>query len=219
MLLAHHPELLERLRAPTAADPLRVLVSGCLAGRPCGVDGSDYGMGRSIPELLALPLLRAFPFCPEEHALGVPRAMPDIHGGDGFDVIAGRARVLDEHGADLTDAMLDGARAMLAFARASDVELAVLTDMSAACGTQVISDACRLVPERRYRWGVGVASATLLSAGVLVVSQRDFRTLAALRARLDPGYRAPPGLLDHHRHPWVLAHLPGSHPRADARGR
>ena len=74
--------------------------------------------------------------------------MPDIHGGDGVDVLAGRARVLDEHGSDLTEAMLAGARAMLAFARDNGAELAILTDMSAACGSQVISDGCRLVPDR-----------------------------------------------------------------------
>lgn len=46
-----------------------------------------------------------------------PRTVPDLRGGDGFDVLAGRARVLDQHGQDLTEAMMDGARAMLAFAK------------------------------------------------------------------------------------------------------
>lgn len=56
--------------------------------------------------------------------------MPDIRDGDGLDVVAGRARILDEQGVDLTEAMLDGARAMLAFAQESRAELAILTDMS-----------------------------------------------------------------------------------------
>ena len=47
--------------------------------------------------------LRLLPFCPEQHALGTPRSMPDIHGGDGVDVLAGRARVLDEVPADARD--------------------------------------------------------------------------------------------------------------------
>jgi uncharacterized protein YbbK (DUF523 family) len=213
-LLAHHRDLVAALREPTAADPWRVLVSGCLAAWGCGVDGTDYGMGRAIADLLALPTLRALPFCPEQHALGTPRTMPDILGGDGFDVLAGRARVLDEHGADLTDKMIEGARAMRDFAAAERAELALLTDMSAACGSQVISDGCRLVPVRRFQKGVGVAAAMLLDAGVLVVSQRDFHTVGLLRARLERGFVPPADAKDHHEHPWTVEHLPGPHPRA-----
>ncbi|MBX3207787.1 MAG: DUF523 domain-containing protein [Labilithrix sp.] len=213
MLLAYHPAVLDALREPTAADPLRVLVSGCLAGWPCGVDGGDYGLGAVLSDLLRLPTLSAVAFCPEQHALGTPRTMPDIHGGDGVDVIAGRATVLDEHGVDLTAKMIDGARAMLAFARERHLELAILTDMSAACGSQVISDGGRLVETRRYQKGVGVATALLLEAGIPVVSQRDFRTLDALRARLERGHERQPAARDHHEHPWTLEHLPAPHPR------
>jgi len=140
--------------------------------------------------------------------------MPDIHGGDGFDVIAGNATVLDQHNQDLTDKMLVGARAMLTFAQDSLADFAILTDMSAACGSQVISDGCRLIQPRRHQKGVGVAAALLLQAGVPVVSQRDFTTLALLRARLDPSWNPPSETLDHHEHPWTLEHLPGHHPRS-----
>ena len=215
MLLAYHPSLIERLREPTAAEPWRVLVSGCLAGWPCGVEGTDYGLGATLGDLLALPTFRALAFCPEQYALGTPRTMPDLHGGDGFDVLAGSAKVKDEHGVDLTEKMLEGARAMLAFAQAERAELAVLTDASAACGSQVISDGCRLVEVRRHRKGVGVATAVLLEAGIAVVSQRDFRTLGLLRARLVGDPHEPPGdARDHHEHPWTLEHLPTRHPRA-----
>jgi uncharacterized protein YbbK (DUF523 family) len=158
-LLAHHPEALAALRPPTADAPWRVLVSGCLAGWQCGVNGTDYGLGSGGVSLFSLPTIRVLPFCPEQHGMGTPRTMPDLHGGDGFDVLAGRARVLDEHGTDLTEAMLAGARAMLAHARAARAELAILTDASAACGSQVISDGCRLVPVRKHQKGVGVATA------------------------------------------------------------
>lgn len=214
MLLAYHPQHLDALRTPTPAAPWRALVSGCLAAWPCGVEGHDYGLGVVLRDVLALPTIRALPFCPEQHSLGTPRTMPDLHGGDGFDVLAGRARVLDEHGADLTAPMLAGARAMLDFAKAHGAELAVLTDASAACGSQVISDGCRLVPVRKHQKGVGVATAMLLDAGIPVVSQRDHRSIARLRARLDATWTAPDGLLDHHEHPWTVEHLPHRHPRA-----
>jgi uncharacterized protein YbbK (DUF523 family) len=214
MLLPHHRGAVDSLRTPTPEDPWRVLVSGCLAGWACGVDGTDYGLAVTIADLVALPTVRALPFCPEKHALGEPRTKPDIHGGDGVDVVLGRARVLDEHGTDLTEKMLEGGRAMAAFAKEQRAELAILTDMSAACGSQVISDACRLVPVRRFQKGVGVATALLLEAGVPVVSQRDFATLALLRARCEPGWNGPDGLRDHHEHEWTVANLPAPHPRA-----
>ncbi len=208
MQLAHHHAAIADLRVPTPDRPLRVLLSGCLAGWPCGVEGTDYDLGEACPAFCRLPIVELFPFCPEQVALGTPRTMPDIHGGDGDDVLDGRARILDQHGDDLTDAMVGGARALLAHARDHDVELAVLTDMSAACGSQVISWGCRLVDQRRYQVGRGVGAALLLRNGFQVVSQRDFRTLALIHRHLDPGQPpVDPELRDHHQHPWVLANL------------
>lgn len=203
--LAHASHAVARLREPTVADPWRIVVSGCLTGMKCGVDGSDNGLGELLRDLLASPRARVTPFCPEDVGLGTPRTLPDLHGGDGFDVLAGRARVLDEHGRDLTAGMLVGARAMAEQALAGRAELAILTDMSAACGTQVISDGCRLVPVRRFRASVGVAAALLIHHGVPVVSQRDHRTIGALRARLDPTYAPDPEALDHHESAWYVS--------------
>ena len=206
MLLAHHPERITALRTPSPEDPWRVLVSGCLAGLSCGVDGTDYGMGGALAAWRSLPSVALSPFCPEDHGLGTPRTMPDIHGGDGFDVIDGSARVLDENGVDLTEGMLRGARAMVEHARRARAELAILTDMSAACGSQVISDGCRFVEPRRFQEGVGVAAAMLLRAGFDVLSQRDYATLGMLRARIDPDFVIDPAARDHHEHPWVMEH-------------
>jgi uncharacterized protein YbbK (DUF523 family) len=158
--------------------------------------------------------VRVLPVCAELFAIVTPRTLPDILGGEGVAVVAGRARVFDEHGVDLTEKMLSGARAMLGFARAERAELAVLTDMSAACGSQVISLGSRLAPERKFQKGVGVATAMLLEAGIPVVSQRDFHTLAMLRSRLDPRFVAPADLRDHHEHAWTVENLAQAHPRA-----
>lgn len=76
------------------ARPLRILVSGCLAGLAVGADGSSYGSHPHIAELIALPNVKAIPFCPENFSSGTPRATCDIQGGDGYDLLAGRARVL-----------------------------------------------------------------------------------------------------------------------------
>ncbi len=204
MRLAHDPAARAALRSPTPSLPLRILVSGCILGQPCGVDGTDYGMGGCLGDLLRLPTVLAIGFCPEHHGLGTPRTMPDIHGGDGNDVLDGKARVFDQHGADLTEGMLVGARAMLMFAREHAVDCAILTDMSAACGSQVISDGGRFVPERRYRAGVGVAAALLSRHGIPIVSQRDHRTLQWLRHRLDPSHVVDAAARDHHETAWYV---------------
>lgn len=213
MKLAHHPAAVAALRTPTVDDPWRVLISGCLAGLACGVDGTDYGLGSATPGWLRDQRVVTFSCCPEAFELGIPRTMPDLHGGDGFDVLDGKARVLDEHRADLTEAMLAGAmlagaREMLALAWQHRVDFAVLTDRSGACGSQVISVGCRFEEPVQYRRGVGVAAGLLLRNGVSVVSQRDFRTLGLLGARLDPKWAPTADAMDHHQHPWVLEHLP-----------
>jgi uncharacterized protein YbbK (DUF523 family) len=202
--IPHQPDYIDTLRVATAKDPLRVLISGCLVGLPCGMDGSDYGLAKTLSALVALPTVHALPFCPEHLGMGTPRTMPDIHGGDGFDVLDGRARVLDEHGTDLTEQMLVGARGMLAHAQAHAAELAIMTDMSAACGSQVISLGCRLVEKRQFTAGVGVATALLLRNGVSVTSQRDHRTIGRLRARLDPSFTPDPAAVDYHECEWYV---------------
>lgn len=208
MRLPHHPEVVRALRTPTKSDPWRVLISGCLYGLPIGVDGDDYGLGQARPTWLAPPLVQLHPFCPEDYRLGTPRTMPDLHGGDGYDVLDGKARVLDQHHEDLTDRMVEGAHAMVQLAKKHDVDFCLLTDRSGACGSQVISVGCRFELPIEYRKGVGVAAAALLRAGFHVVSQRDFATLEALAKKVDPAHVIDSEARDHHEHPWVLENLP-----------
>ncbi len=208
MRLAHNPNALETLRSPSDDAPWRVLVSGCLWGQPCGVDASDYGMSAHQPPWLHHRRVEIVPFCPEDFGMGTPRGMPDLHGGDGFDVLDGRAKVLDEHGNDLTQAMLRGARAMADTALEHKVDFALLTDRSGACGTQVISLGCRFVEPVQYRRGVGVAAAMLLRCGVAVVSQRDFHTLSVLGSKVDEAFEVDAEALDHHQTAWVKQNLP-----------
>ena len=205
MRLPHHREQIARLRTPTADDPWRILTSGCLHGLACGVDGDDYGLPAHRPAWLDDPRVRRVPFCPEDHLLGTPRRMPDLHDGDGAAVLAGLARVLDDQGADITRELVEGAREMVRIAQREQVDFCVLTDRSGACGSQVVSLGCRFEQPVHYVRGVGVATAALLEAGFHVVSQRDFHTLGLLGERL--GHARDPQALDHHDHPWVVENL------------
>ena len=166
------------------------------------VDNAADGEARGLTYGQDLNSKIIVPFCPEDHGLGTPRTMPDIHGGDGFDVLDGRAKVLDERGADLTEGMLKGAHQMLEHAKRHRAELAILTDMSAACGSQVISLGCRLVEKRQFTAGVGVATALLLRNGFHVVAQRDHRSIGRLRAHLDASFTPDPAAVDYHACDW-----------------
>jgi uncharacterized protein YbbK (DUF523 family) len=195
-------EWLRALPPFTAERPLRLLLSACLRGEPCGVDGSSYGDYPWIRQLIGLPTVRAIGVCPEQLAFGTPRDLPDIHGGDGFDVLDGRARVLSDKGEDWSAGMVAAAQRMLDVALSERVDLAILMDMSAACGSQVISDGCRLVEHRPYRKGPGVAAALLIRNNVPVMSQRDFSALEKLRHKLDPAHPIDPSARDHHESDW-----------------
>ena len=201
------PDLIAAWPHVTAEEPLRVLVSGCLAGQRVGYDGSSYGSSPTVLQLLALPNVRAVPFCPEDFSFGTPRALCDIHGGDGHDVLASRARVLTDDDQDWTDGMIAAAREMLRVARLHDVHLAVLMDVSAACGSQVIYQGAR--PFAPYQAAHGVCAALLIESGIPVVSQRDFKTLNRVMAHLDPAHQLDPDARDHHESDWYVRYFGG----------
>jgi uncharacterized protein YbbK (DUF523 family) len=203
--LSHLPSEPEIAAWPvfTRDHPCRVLVSACLTGTPCGVDGSSYGAPYPhTSRLLALPNVQVLAFCPEDFAFGTPRATPDIYGGTGFDVLDGTARVLSDTGEDWTAEMLGAAQAMLRVAQENDVRLALLMDISAACGSQVIYDGPRSAG--RHQAGQGVCAALLIRHGVRVLSQRDHRTLDAVLTKLDPDYHSHPAARNHHETPWYV---------------
>jgi len=87
--------------------------------------------------------------------------------------LAERARVLIPSGEDWTVGMVAAAREMLSVARAENVRLAVLMDISAASRV-IYAGKRRAAP---YRIGRGVAAALLAEAGIPIVSQRDWKTL------------------------------------------
>ena len=182
-----------------------MLLSGCLAGELVGVDGTSNGDHQHVRQLIQLPNVSAVTFCPEAFSFGTPRATPDIHDGAGEDVLDGRARVLSDTGEDWTDGMIAAAHKMLEVALANAVRLAVLMDISAACGSQVIYRGARSDGVRQI--GHGVCAALLIRHGVPVTSQRDWRTLDRLFRKLDPSYAPRTDAIDHHETAWYRENL------------
>lgn len=198
---------LHQLRTPTREQPLRVLMSACLAGVACGFDGSTNGTYPSALHLMKFETVKIFKFCPEEFSFGSPREMCDIHGGTGFDVLDGKAKLLSETGQDWTPGILRAAEAMLQLAKKEAIELAVMMDISAACGSQVIYDGNRFSENKHYQVGAGVAAALLLRNGFQVISQRDFAALEILYAKIDAHHKIDPSKLDHHETEWYKSYF------------
>ena len=200
-------EYLERLRQPTPEDPLKILMSACLTGITCGFDGSANGEYPSALKLLKYNNVKITTFWPEEFSFGTPRQMCDIHGGTGFDVLDGKARVLTETGIDWTDGMIKASEKMLEIAIKNNIELAVMMDISAACGSQVIYNGNRFAENKVYQVGAGVCAAQLLRNGFKVISQRDYASLEILYAKIDASHRIDYTKTDHHEIEWYKTYF------------
>lgn len=96
---------------------------------------------------------------------------------------------------------------MLEIAIAEQVELAVLMDVSAACGSQVIYSGNRFAENKVYQVGAGVCAALLMRHGIKVISQRDFASLEILYSRIDPGHHIDSSRLDHHEIEWYRTYF------------
>jgi len=145
-----------------------ILLSACLAGRPCAYDGRDRRV-EPLADILAAG--RAVATCPEEDGgLPTPRPPAEIQGGDGGDVLDGRARVIDIHGRDATAEYLAGARIALERALRHGCRRAVLKARSPSCGSRRIYDGSH---SGRLRPGCGVACALLRRHGIEVASEEE----------------------------------------------
>lgn len=194
---------------PTAEKPLVVMMSACLGGIHCGVDGSTNGDHADLRSWLIRPEVRIVKFCPEDFSFGTPRMTPDSHGGNGFDVLDGKARSLAEDGTDWTEGMVKAAYAMRDLALKEHVELAILMDISGACGSTVTYSGSRFAENKRYQKGPGVAAAALMRGGIPVISQRDDRSLRLLRELLEGTSSVISDERDHWEKEWYQAYFKG----------
>ncbi len=145
-----------------------VLVSACLAGLPVRYDGSG---NRSHVVSRLVEQGRAVLVCPEvDGGLGTPRPPAEITGGDGSDVLGGRARVLTEDGTDVTEAYVKGANRALDAARSSGATAAILKSRSPSCGRGRIYDGTH---SKTLTSGDGVTAALLRANGIVVLTEED----------------------------------------------
>jgi len=138
----------------------RVLVSACLLGVQCRYDGGSA----LVDTLLEIERERDYvPVCPEQlGGLPTPREKAHVQGGDGFDVLDGKATVMTERGQDVTAQFVRGAEEVLNMARALGVRKALLKEKSPSCGMTFVHR------ETGLAQGVGVTAALLMRHGIEV---------------------------------------------------
>jgi uncharacterized protein YbbK (DUF523 family) len=141
------------------------LVSACLLGVNCNFEAKNWRCPKLQKEFQKGEL---FAVCPEVYGgLPVPRVPAEIVGGDGNDVLAGKARVVNMDGVDVTPQFLKGAQATLQIAQAIGATQALLTEKSPSCGYGKIFDGTFT---DKFLPGDGVTAALLKKHGIQVTS-------------------------------------------------
>ncbi|NMC35808.1 DUF523 domain-containing protein [Candidatus Beckwithbacteria bacterium] len=138
-----------------------ILVSACLVGVNCRYDGSNK-LNEKIIKLLEKKELIIV--CPE--LLGgfpIPRSPCQIVGGDGYDVLQKKAKVMGEDGIDYSQQFIKGAKNALRIARENNVSVAYLREKSPSCGSGEIYNG------KGLKNGDGVFAALLKQNGIKVV--------------------------------------------------
>lgn len=147
-----------------------IMVSACLKGINCKYNGENNHCLSLSSYLESRP---HFLVCPETMGcLAVPRPPAEIRGGDGNDVLEGRAMVITRQGDDVTAAYLKGARVCWELARLNQVTLAILKARSPSCSCDQIYDGSF---SRRLVAGDGVTAALLRHHGIELLTEKDFQ--------------------------------------------
>lgn len=144
-------------------------ISACLVGEKCRYDGKIIQIGKLNKILTSIFFI---PVCPEIlGGLSVPREIAEIFGGDGQDVIEGRAKVIDKNGNDLTLYFIKGAEETLKILKEKGINLVVFKRKSPSCGKGEIYDGTF---SKKLKKGNGVTTALLLKNNIKVVNEKEF---------------------------------------------
>ena len=143
-----------------------IAISACLLGFKCRYDGKSK---KNLALMKLLESEKILPICPEKlGGLTTPRAPSNLLGGDGFDVLDGKAKVINIYGADNTKAFIEGAYAALDMIREQKIKCCFLKDKSPSCGvgcrTQ-FSQETNAYKNSKYL--TGVTAALLIQKGYI----------------------------------------------------
>ena len=159
----------------------KVLVSRCLLGHRVRYDGGASGPYGQLARWQDEG--RIIALCPEvAGGLPTPRAPAEIPGGQGLDVLNGKAPVITSEGEDVTAAFMDGAQQALALVNRHGIRVAILKANSPSCGNVQTYDGSFSGVKVE---GQGVTAALLAGAGVQVFSELQLDDAARALARLE----------------------------------
>ena len=145
-----------------------LLVSSCLAGLNVRYNGR-HSLHTHISKLVEEG--RAITVCPEVlGGLPIPREAAEIVGGQGEDVLDGKAKVIDRSGKDVTDLFVKGAYATLEKAKEINATAVVLKENSPSCGSSMIYSG-KFDGEKIA--GNGVTAALLKRNKIKVISEEE----------------------------------------------
>jgi len=143
-----------------------ILVSACLIGINCRYDGSNLLKDDLLKKVKAEGFV---PVCPEQlGGLPTPRPSASIQNGTGAEVIAGKAKVINVNGKDVTKEFLKGAQESLKIAKLLGAKEAILKENSPSCGVNFTNSDFKKVK------GSGVFTAMLKSEGIKIFSEYNF---------------------------------------------
>ncbi|MCK1997553.1 DUF523 domain-containing protein [Psychrobacillus psychrodurans] len=146
-----------------------ILVSSCLAGLEVRYNGT-HSLNSKLRKLVEEN--KAITICPELlGGFSTPREPAEIIGGDGEDVLDGKAKVIEKSGRDVTEIYLKGAYATLEKAKKINATIVVLKENSPSCGSLMIYNG---EFKGKKIIGNGVTSALLKRNGLQVISEEQF---------------------------------------------
>ncbi len=136
------------------------LISACLLGIRCRYDATHSALDADILRaLMGRHIL--IPVCPEQlGGLPTPRIPARFDGGDGVELWAGRSRILNVRGEDLTSRFMEGAQEVLKLVLLLGIDRAVFKDRSPSCGVK------NVYIQDELRAGMGVTTALLVQEGL-----------------------------------------------------
>jgi uncharacterized protein YbbK (DUF523 family) len=144
------------------------LVSACLAGIDCTFRGKN-NLNNKILELVKTGICIAL--CPEVFAsLGVPRENIELSGGDGNDLLDGKAIAVSSSGRDVTKSLIAGAGKVLEVVKKYGIKEAILKSNSPTCGAGRIYDGTF---SGILKDGDGVLTALLKRNGIKVITEKE----------------------------------------------
>jgi len=143
-----------------------ILVSSCLIGLEVRYNGT-HCLDKKIRQLLEDN--QAINVCPELlGGFSTPREPAEIVGGNGEDVLNGKAKVVEKSGRDVTELYIQGAYATLRKAQEVNATVVILKEFSPSCGSSMIYNG---EFKGKKIVGNGVTTALLKRNGIQVVAE------------------------------------------------